>query len=46
MVVVKANSAGTTGNYDTDGGAAQNHHGGNVNEKWQVLNGKMHPKYE
>ena len=29
---------GTTGNYDTDGGAAQNHHGGNVNEKWQVRN--------
>lgn len=26
----------TTGNYDTDGGAAQAHHGGNVNEKWQT----------
>jgi hypothetical protein len=27
---------GTTGNYDTDGGAAQAHHGVNVNEKWQT----------
>ena len=28
--------AGTTGNYDTDGGAAEAHRGGNVNEKWQT----------
>eukprot|EP00729_Bicosta_minor_P013734 gene13734-9718_t len=26
----------TTGGYDTDGGIAQNHKGGNVNEKWQT----------
>lgn len=26
----------STGNYDTDGGAAQNYHGVNVNEKWQT----------
>ena len=26
----------TTGNFDTDGGAAQSHRGGNVNEKWQA----------
>lgn len=26
----------STGNYDTDGGVAQNHHGGNVNAKWQT----------
>ena len=29
-------SSGTTGNYDTDGGAAENHRGGNTNEKWQT----------
>lgn len=28
--------SGTTGNYDTDGGAAENHRGGNTNEKWQT----------
>ena len=27
---------GSTGNYDTDGGVAQNHRGGNTNEKWQT----------
>jgi len=26
----------TTGDFDTDGGVAQAHHGGNVNEKWQT----------